>query len=185
MYGKPSSRSTPSTPGCSGTGSDSQDPSVTCSIARRRRRQPAQQVEDKEPGVTHLVLQVVAEDPQEQHVAAQVQQARREAGLRDVTPRDAAEAAARSCGYRNAGTLEFLWQDGQFAFIEMNTRLQVEHPVTEAIFNVDLVREQIRIADGKPLSVTQEEIEFKGHAIECRINAENPRTFSGVRVGGR
>ncbi|MGH6880949.1 acetyl-CoA carboxylase biotin carboxylase subunit [Hypericibacter sp.] len=89
-----------------------------------------------------------------------------------------ATSAMRRLGYRSAGTIEFLFQDGEFYFIEMNTRLQVEHPVTEMITGIDLVREQIRVATGAPLSFQQEDITFTGHAIECRINAENPDTFA-------
>ena len=98
------------------------------------------------------------------------------AGQRDALG-ETATAALRKLGYRNAGTLEFLYQDGQFAFIEMNTRLQVEHPVTEMICDIDLVREQIRIAAGAPLGYDQSDVAFTGHAIECRITAEDPVTF--------
>ena len=86
--------------------------------------------------------------------------------------------AIAELGYRGAGTLEFLYEDGQFQFIEMNTRLQVEHPITEMISRIDIVREQIRIAAGSPLAYRQEDITLAGHAIECRINAENPVSFA-------
>lgn len=96
-----------------------------------------------------------------------------------------ARAAATRLGYRSAGTIEFLYEDGKFYFIEMNTRLQVEHPVTEMITGLDLVREMVRVASGAPLGFTQQEVRFSGYAIECRINAENPETFlpSPGRIG--
>ncbi len=107
-----------------------------------------------------------------------------EAGSPVITPEQRNEIgktvtdALSRMGYRNAGTLEFLYQDGQFCFIEMNTRLQVEHPVTEMVCDVDLVREQIRVAAGETLSYRQEDIVMSGHSIECRINAEDPETFA-------
>ena len=88
-----------------------------------------------------------------------------------------ASNAVSKMGYLGLGTIEFLYEDNEFFFIEMNTRLQVEHPITEAITGIDLVREQILIAAGYPLSFKQKDIQFKGHAIECRINAEDPKTF--------
>jgi len=89
---------------------------------------------------------------------------------------EAAVKAAKAVGYENAGTIEFLFdKDQNFYFMEMNTRIQVEHPVTEAVTGLDLIKEQIRIAAGEPLRLTQEEVRFQGHALECRINAENPQ----------
>ena len=93
--------------------------------------------------------------------------------------------AIKGLGYRSLGTLEFLYENGEFYFIEMNTRLQVEHPITEMITGIDLVREQIQIASGTALTMTQDQIRFQGHSIECRINAEHPETFMPTpgRVG--
>ena len=115
---------------------------------------------------------------------------RRHQKVMEEAPSPAIDAAARArigsivveaiarIGYLGVGTIEFLYEDGEFFFIEMNTRLQVEHPVTEAVTGIDLVREQIRIAAGLPLSFRQEDVMIEGHSIECRINAENPRTFT-------
>lgn len=101
-------------------------------------------------------------------------------GLDEKTRRDIGERCAKACreiGYRGAGTFEFLYEDGNFYFIEMNTRLQVEHTVTELITGIDLVRAQLEIASGEPLSLRQKDVEIRGHAVECRINAEDPETF--------
>jgi acetyl-CoA carboxylase biotin carboxylase subunit len=101
-------------------------------------------------------------------------------GIPDEVRRAVAESCIQACiaiGYRGAGTFEFLYEEGNFYFIEMNTRVQVEHPVTEMITGIDIVKEQLRIAAGMPLSFKQEDIRFFGHSFECRINAEDPKTF--------
>lgn len=99
---------------------------------------------------------------------------------------DLAAKVTQAIGYRGVGTMEFLYEDGKFYFIEMNTRLQVEHSISEMITGIDLVREQIRVAAGLPLTLKQEDIKFRGHSVECRINAEDPETFlpSPGRIDG-
>ncbi len=140
----------------------------------------------------HIELQVIADSfGNVRHLGERdCSLQRRHQKLMEEAPSPAIDAAARAAigqtvveaigklGYLGVGTIEFLYENGEFFFIEMNTRLQVEHPVTEAITGIDLVREQIRVAAGLPVSFTQDEVVFEGHAIECRINAENPRTFT-------
>ena len=107
-----------------------------------------------------------------------------EAPAPDITPRERAKIgercveACKKINYRGAGTFEFLYEDGEFYFIEMNTRLQVEHPVTELVTGIDIVQQQIRIARNEKLGMRQRDVELRGHAIECRINAEDPFTFT-------
>ncbi|GAB3381682.1 acetyl-CoA carboxylase biotin carboxylase subunit [Spongiibacter taiwanensis] len=101
-------------------------------------------------------------------------------GIPDDIRQDVAMSCVEACkkiNYRGAGTFEFLYENGQFFFIEMNTRIQVEHPVSEMVTGVDLIKEQLKIAGGEKLSLTQDDIKIKGHAFECRINAEDPKTF--------
>lgn len=123
------------------------------------------------------------QQPAQSNAAAPATVPSMEAPAPGITPelrRYIGERCAKACvdiGYRGAGTFEFLFENGEFYFIEMNTRIQVEHPVTEMITGVDLIKEQLRIAAGQPLSIKQEEVHVRGHAVECRINAEDPNTF--------
>jgi acetyl-CoA carboxylase biotin carboxylase subunit len=139
----------------------------------------------------HVEIQVLADDhgnavhlgERDCSMQRRHQKVVEEAPAPGITPEQRAnigERCVQACleiGYRSAGTFEFLYQNGEFYFIEMNTRLQVEHPVTEMITGVDIVKEQMRIANGEKLSFGQDDIEIRGHAIECRINAEDPKTF--------
>ena len=136
-----------------------------------------QVIADSHGNVVHLGERDCSLQRRHQKVLEEAPSPALDAAGRETIGRTVTEAI-RKIGYLGVGTIEFLWEDGEFFFIEMNTRLQVEHPVTEMITGVDLVREQIRIAAGLPLSFTQEDVVFEGHAIECRINAENPETFT-------
>ncbi len=132
---------------------------------------------DKHGNVVHLGERDCSLQRKHQKIFEESPSPALNAGMRDEIGEIVANAM-RKIGYDNAGTVEFLYEDGKFYFIEMNTRLQVEHPVTEMITGIDLVREQIRVAAGLELGFSQKDITFEGCAMECRINAENPRTFA-------
>ena len=142
----------------------------------RPRHIEMQIIADTQGNVAHLGERDCSLQRKHQKVLEEAPSPALNAASRERIGRVACDAIAR-LGYRGAGTLEFLYLNGEFYFIEMNTRLQVEHPVSEMISGIDIVREQIRIADGNPLSFHQQDIAFNGHAIECRINAENSATF--------
>ncbi|MEC8531481.1 MAG: acetyl-CoA carboxylase biotin carboxylase subunit [Pseudomonadota bacterium] len=131
---------------------------------------------DGQGGAVHLGERDCSLQRRHQKVLEEARSPALNADARETIGMIAADAVRR-IGYRNAGTIEFLYEDGEFYFIEMNTRLQVEHPVTEMITGIDIVREQIRIAAGATLSFKQSDVTFDGHAIECRITAEHPQTF--------
>lgn len=131
---------------------------------------------DGQGGAVHLGERDCSLQRRHQKVLEEARSPALNADARETIGTIAADAVRR-IGYRNAGTIEFLYEDGEFYFIEMNTRLQVEHPVTEMITGIDIVREQIRIAAGATLSFEQSDVTFDGHAIECRITAEHPQTF--------
>ncbi|MSP88124.1 MAG: acetyl-CoA carboxylase biotin carboxylase subunit [Alphaproteobacteria bacterium] len=142
----------------------------------RPRHIELQIVADGQGGVVHLGERDCSLQRRHQKVLEEAPSPSLNAAARDRIGARVVEAIHK-LGYRSLGTIEFLYQDGEFYFIEMNTRLQVEHPITEEITGIDLVREQIRIASGAKLSFAQEDVRFEGHAIECRINAEHPETF--------
>ncbi len=152
---------------------------------QRPRHIEMQILADNHGNVVHLGERDCSLQRKHQKVLEEAPSPALNADARERIGRIACEAI-RHLGYRNAGTLEFLYENGEFYFIEMNTRLRVEHPITEAITGIDIVREQIRIADGAPLGYSQDDVRFSGHAIECRINAEDPVTFapSPGTIGG-
>jgi len=143
----------------------------------RPRHIEVQVLADSEGNVVHLGERDCSLQRRHQKVLEEAPSPALNADEREKIGKTVADAV-RKLGYRSAGTVEFLYENGEFFFIEMNTRLQVEHPVTEAVTGLDLVREMIRIAEGHPLSFTQDDVRFNGHAIECRINAEDPFTFA-------
>jgi acetyl-CoA carboxylase biotin carboxylase subunit len=143
----------------------------------RPRHIEIQIIADEEGNVVHLGERDCSLQRRHQKVLEEAPSPALNAAEREKIGAITAEAIAK-LGYLGLGTVEYLYENGEFYFIEMNTRLQVEHPVTEMITGLDLVREQIRIAHGEPLPFTQSDVEFSGHAIECRINAENARTFA-------
>ncbi len=132
---------------------------------------------DGQGGVIHLGERDCSLQRKHQKILEETPSPALNAAERERLGRTVTEAM-RKLSYKSAGTVEFLYQDGEFFFIEMNTRIQVEHPISEMVSGIDLVREQIRIAAGAPLGYRQEEVKLSGHAIECRINAENPETFA-------
>ena len=131
---------------------------------------------DKHGNIVHFGERDCSVQRRHQKILEEAPSPALDAAKRSEIGRLTAEAVGR-LGYDSVGTVEYLYEDGEFYFIEMNTRLQVEHPVTELVTGIDLVRKQIRVAVGQPLDIRQEDIRFTGHAIECRINAEHPLTF--------
>jgi acetyl-CoA carboxylase, biotin carboxylase subunit len=142
----------------------------------RPRHIEVQILADGQGGVVHLGERDCSLQRKHQKLFEETPSPALNAGERTAVAKLATDAVAQ-LGYRGAGTLEFLYQDGQFFFIEMNTRLQVEHPISEMVSGIDIVREQLRVAAGLPLSMRQSDIVLSGHAVECRINAENSVTF--------